>query len=452
MLATAFLALGIGVRAPCAASARGGGMDIVLLVDTSESMKGFGKHGLSTFVEDSAASDRIGLVTFGEEAAVLHPLASVEGARKEKLVKAVGSLAFDAQYKDLNTGLALALAQLRLHGRDGVGAAVVLMTNGHVEPSPGDRPKEEILTGLRNDVLYAYLLEEIPVHAVAFGDADLELMQEIGSSTRGRCLVAPDAMALHDTLSVLRAGLAAVGGRQVEPDAEGEVAAAPAAAPADQEREAGFPAYLVVAAGGVAALVLVTGMLVLALLLVNTVRLNAIARSQPPSPKPGTDATAFAGLRKKANRITKLLMEARSSLEGFNVDLEDYAAESWENEKDLRNRYYSLASGLFLLRDHLEIQDRGSDAQVGIEWLVKRVSKTLEVEGIAEIPVKPGDRFDGMYHKHAGDRADGRPAGSVVEVARKGYFVRHGGTEGEDLILRHAEVVVSTGRGVKKAG
>ncbi len=446
--AAALLAVLLPCLAPAAAQAGSpdGALDVVILVDTSGSMHGFGKQALGAFADGLGGSSRVALATFGEEARLVRPLRSVAGKDRTRLMKSISALSFSSSFKDMDGGLALALSHLALHARTGAVRAVVLVTNGDVLPAAGPGTRDEIVKQLTDGVLYDYLVEEIPVHTVAFGDADVELMQDIGSSTGGRSLVAPDAIALKDALSLLSATLA--------PAAPETAAAAPAAA---EEPPAGTDARvtstLVVAAGAAAALVLVMGMLVLALLLVNTVRLGALVRSQPPAEaKGGAAPSAFAGLRKKAGRITKLLMEARSSIEGFNVDLEDYAAESWEKEKELNNRYHSLASSLFLLIDNLEVQERSGGPDDGSEWLVRRARKMLAREGIEEIPVSEGDAFDGMYHKHAGDRDDERPEGAVLEVTRRGYYVRGASPDEDDIILRHAEVVVSRGRARRRAG
>jgi len=361
-------------------------------------------------------------------------------------MKSIGSLSFSSSFKDTDGGLTLALSHLALHARPGAVRAVVLVTNGDVLPSAGPGTTEEIVKQLTDGILYEYLVEEIPVHTVAFGAADVDLMQDIGSSTGGKSLVAPDAIALRDALSLLSATLAPAAPRQPAPVQAAVARDAPA------ETDTRMASTLVAVAGGAAALALVMGMLVLALLLVNTVRLGALVKSQPPEPKGGAAPSAFVGLRKKSGRITKLLMEARSSIEGFNVDLEDYAAESWEKEKELDNRYHSLASSLFLLIDNLEVQERSGGAGDGSDWLVRRARKMLAREGIEEIPVSEGDSFDGMYHKHAGDRDDDRPEGAVLEVTRKGYYVTGVSSDEDDIILRHAEVVVSRGKARRKAG
>jgi hypothetical protein len=440
LLALVPLLAGTGARAGTGHDA----LDVVILVDTSESMTGFGKQALSAFADGLGGASRVALATFGEEGRIVRPLRAVRGKDRTRLTQAIGALSFSSTFKDVEGGLGVALSHLVLHGRPDAVRAVVLITNGDVLPSAGPGTAGEIVERLTEGVLYEYLVEEIPVHTVAFGAADVDLMQDIGSSTGGRSLVAPDAIALKDALSLLSSSLTP------ETDPPAPVQAAPASEPHPEGR---LGSTLVGVAAGAAALALLMGMLVLALLLVNTVRLGTLVRSQPPPDvKGGTAPSAFAGLRKKAGRITKLLMEARSSIEGFNVDLEDYAAESWEKEKELNNRYHSLASSLFLLIDNLEVQERTGGTGDGSDWLVRRARKMLAREGIEEIPVGEGDPFDGMYHKHAGDRDDERPEGAVLEVTRKGYYVRAGSPDEDDIILRHAEVIVSRGRARRRAG
>jgi molecular chaperone GrpE (heat shock protein) len=99
---------------------------------------------------------------------------------------------------------------------------------------------------------------------------------------------------------------------------------------------------------------------------------------------------------------------------------------------------------VFLLLDHLENLAVGEKKPDEIEWLYTRIRRILEDEAIEEIQVGIGERFNGMYYKQVGSCPDELPRDAVLEVTRKGYFIR--GQPGQDnAILRPAEVIVSDG-------
>jgi len=444
-------ALVAGSAYPAAGSE--GAVDVVVLLDTSESMKGLSKHALAAFASGMAGAGRLGLVTFGDEARLVKPLRPMaDPAERAEMEKAIGDLTLAAAHKDIAPGLAMALDEIRLAGRRDARRAVVLVTDGEIA-EPGTS-LEASLAHLRNHVLYDFLVEGVPIHTVAFGDANLDVMAEIAGSTGGRCLVAPDAGTLVDALAVLMGWMA--GGAKA-PDATGagaRIGKSPEDAGGGAPAASGPPLYLTVVAIAASAVAAILGMIVLAVVIVNTIRLGGFLSSQPPPPRAGRDGDlpALSSMRREASRMTGLLLESRASLEGLKVDLEDFAAESWEKEKKLGQRYRSLASSMFLLLDHVELASRAGEAREEDERIARMVRQALEREGIEEIPVKAGDGFDGTYHRHSGDRPGEGPAGSVLEVARKGYFIRGAAGADEDLVLRHAEVIVSSGVPGRNAG
>jgi molecular chaperone GrpE (heat shock protein) len=444
----------VGLR-PAASQAEDGppdGLDVVLLLDTSESMQGIGTESILDFADSFRPSQRLGVVTFGEQPEVVHPLSSaVADAERGRLKKAVGRLRFVHEFKDFPGGLELALRHLATEGRADAHRVVILLSSGELVPDHGYRSHEDVLAVLRDHVLYEYYLEEIPVYAVAFGrGADLPVMREIGASTRGKTLVAPDATSLDDLLSVMLHGIQPP---RTHKDVQLALQARPEQGPSPPRRPAASPppappVELTWILAVFVALLLVINALVLVLLAVNAGRMKAALRRDE------TDAAAceeelvapqFTSLRKKVSDVGSLLEEARAGIEGFQVDLEDFGAESWEREKDLEKRFDDLTDGVFLLLDHLEVERRNGAATIEIEWTEKRARELLSQEGIREIPVREGDEYDGMYHKRVGDRSHKTPAGTILEVARRGYYIpRHGDGE-DDVILRHAEVVVSSG-------
>jgi molecular chaperone GrpE (heat shock protein) len=171
-------------------------------------------------------------------------------------------------------------------------------------------------------------------------------------------------------------------------------------------------------------------------------------KNKTPKKRSGQASLPFVRLRDSVSQISGLLTEAGTNLEKLHLDIEDYGAKSWNQEKELEGKYYRLADSLFLLIDHLEnaIKDGKKSDEIG--WIYRRICRILEDEGIEEIPVKRGDQFNSTYHKHVDSRPEELPKSTVLEVTRKGYYMKD--ETGEDIILRPAEVVVSGGPSVKQ--
>jgi molecular chaperone GrpE (heat shock protein) len=157
----------------------------------------------------------------------------------------------------------------------------------------------------------------------------------------------------------------------------------------------------------------------------------------------------FPELRDRIKKITGFMAEAKLDLDKLVPDLEDYGAKSWRRERETIKKYHRMVDGLFLLLDHLENLAKGEKKSDEIEWLYTRIRRILEDEAIEEIQVSKGQLFNGRYYKQADSRHDELPVDAVLEVIRKGYFIE--GLSGqEDVILRLAEVIVSSGPSEKK--
>lgn len=428
-------------------------LDVILLLDTSESMSGMSTGSILDFADRFRPSQRLGVITFGEKPQIVHPLGSaVADEDRAELKKAVGKLQFQQSFKDVPGGLELALTHLTTQGRKDARKVVILLSSGLLTPAHDYSTHDEVLQYLREHSLYDYYLEEIPIYAVAFGDqADIPMMREMGSSTRGKYLVAPDAEALDDVLSVLLEGIQPPRTSRDE-ELDGPTTGRTAAPAGRADRSAADdspPSELTWILAVLVGLLVIFNLTALVLLAFNTIRMRSMLERQaePQEAESQDEAPEFTSLRKKASTIASLLEEARGGLDGFNVDLEDFGAESWEREKSLRRKYGSIVDSLFLLMDHIQVEEDAGRTSVDLDWVRERMGKLMEQEGIREIPVREGDEFDGMYHKHAGDRPHKTPPQTILEVSRRGYYVPQGPDDEDDVILRHAEVVVSRGPG-----
>ena len=79
----------------------------------------------------------------------------------------------------------------------------------------------------------------------------------------------------------------------------------------------------------------------------------------------------------------------------------------------------------------------------GVSLVLKQMDKILKSMGLVEIEGK-GSRFNPMLHEAVGV-VDGEDDGIIVEVYQKGYMLN-------DMVLRHAKVLVSKKREVSDDG
>jgi len=167
----------------------------------------------------------------------------------------------------------------------------------------------------------------------------------------------------------------------------------------------------------------------------------SLTRSDRKAPLP------FIKLRDNVKQITGVLAEAGKNLEKLHLDVEDYGAKSWNQEKESEEKYLRLADSLFRLLDELEDLIKNENKSDDIDRIYRMTLRILEHEGIEEIPVKKGDHFSGTHHKCVGSRPDENPRSAILEIKRKGYYAKS--KTGEYTILRPAEVIVSGGVSVE---
>ena len=151
--------------------------------------------------------------------------------------------------------------------------------------------------------------------------------------------------------------------------------------------------------------------------------------------------TPFSEIREKLQRIIFQSENQNTQMKLLQNEMENWGSSSWRKEKELTNNYNRVVSDLFLVLDHFQVLLKNNKT-TELTWIYKRTKQILEDEGIEEIKVKQGEKFNALYHKFAGDRLDTQPNGSILEVTRKGYLIKAQMSK-NDLILRAAEVIIS---------
>jgi hypothetical protein len=291
-------------------------LDVILLVDTSESMSGVSTEVILEFADRFRPSQRLGIITFGEDPRIVYPLGSaIADAGRKNLKKAVSGLEFVSEFKDFPGGLELALTHMTTQGRKDARRVVILLSTGELTPSNVQAGPDEIMKYLRDKVLYDYYLEEVPVYAVAFGgQGPLGVMQEIGDATNGKTLLAPDVVALDDVFSVLLHGIQPP---RTEKDAElasAEIASAKSKPPTGVVQPpvaVSPPSVLTWLSTLLAGLLVILTLSVIVMLAINNAKVGTVlARSEQVKVEKPDEPPEFTSLRKKAGEIESLLREA----------------------------------------------------------------------------------------------------------------------------------------------
>ena len=161
-----------------------------------------------------------------------------------------------------------------------------------------------------------------------------------------------------------------------------------------------------------------------------------------------------AALTADVERLNGELEAARKSAEEYLVALQRERAEflnfkrrtAEEREAMLGLAAESLLSKLLTVADDFDRALEARPGQIaddpwveGISAIDRKLRQLLESEGVRAIEAAPGTAFDPRFHEAIANVPDpGRPEGTIVDEARRGYRLR-------DRVLRPALVAVSTG-------
>jgi len=367
----------------------------------------------------------LGIVTFGEKAELIYPL---EPPAKEKagLKKNIGEIRFSERYGDMKAGLETALLEFNKNSDRHSSKMAVLIGDGKSSSSVTIRGALSEL----NKTLSNYADNKISVYCVVYGDGYLPIMRNIADMTKGRYFIAPNPGALSEILLTLAEKTQAPPVITMPREETTSNVPSKTTEVSDKGRqpESKWP--------------LIFTLLSLALTLSFTALW--IFRKTKRRLKPVSTSVSSPGFYNDFGLLLSKINERDADPEKLRLDIETCAAKMWNGEKETRAKYHSLINSVLLWIDHFEQAARENKTGKTDEWLFRKARRILEDEGIEEISVKRGDAFDGMRHKQGGSRPDELPKDMVVELLRKGYYIKGQGKQ-EDVIFRPAEVMCSSG-------
>lgn len=419
-------------------------LDIILIIDNSASMKNLSVNEIYLFLEKVAHGNRLGIVSFGTNAKLLHSLKLVQASEYPNNIKndLFKSLKFDDQYTNINSGLMLAFSEFLNHEDEDSSKIALLITDGKIDTESGGSAKGVLNKYFWEKIIPNYILNNIIIYSIAYGDKpDMQFMQDIAQKTKGKCFISPDNGTLKDILSMIAGNINPVRVPQKYEEKAKEKA---------KGSIIELPSGIVLIFSIITTILFCFIVMIFILLIIYNRKVKNITKpASEPKPDVHVESIQSLGdLREDLSKIMKSIEETGSSLNGFQKKLIDYSFQSWQSEKEARDGYYRIISDLFLLLDYFEDFIQKGILSDKSKWLYERAHRILDDEGIEEIPVKRGDRFDGIYHKHIESRLDELSKGSILEVVRKGYSKSSNQKENE-IVLRLAEVIVSSGRSIE---
>lgn len=184
-------------------------VDVVLLFDTSGSMlktdplqlRYQGVKQVSNFL---GKSDRLAVIGFSDQARIFRPLKRIAPDSLAEFESEMGAIRSEGQYTDILEGIQAAQRLLESDPRAGVERAVVLISDGKMEPTPAKGLPFARTLELVHDVLPILKSKETRVYTLALSEhADRPLLREIAGATDGVSFYAASASELKQVFEQL---------------------------------------------------------------------------------------------------------------------------------------------------------------------------------------------------------------------------------------------------------
>lgn len=185
---------------------RAQGVDAVLVIDSSGSMKETDPRRLRVpaakmFVSLLDAQDRVGLISFSDDAYPVTHLTSAEKGNQAKLFAGIDKVSAKGAYTNLHAALAKGMDMLEREGDKQRRRMLVLMSDGRMDTGDFDKDKA-LIEKIRGETLEALAKDGIEVYTIAFTEAsDMPLLREIAGRTAALSRLASNDRELHEVFS-----------------------------------------------------------------------------------------------------------------------------------------------------------------------------------------------------------------------------------------------------------
>ena len=206
LIACAGFLLLVGGFLPAAAPAAPAGVDAVLIVDSSGSMKETDPRRLRVpaakmFLSLLGPQDRVGLISFSDDGYPVLHLTSAGKQNRTQLFAAADKVSAKGAYTNLHAALTRGHEMLLREGDPQRRRMLVLMSDGKMDT--GDFAQDQALSEkIRTETLDKLAEDGIEVYTIAFTEAsDMALMREMSERTAALSRLASNDRELHEVFS-----------------------------------------------------------------------------------------------------------------------------------------------------------------------------------------------------------------------------------------------------------
>jgi cbb3-type cytochrome oxidase subunit 3 len=199
----------LAVSGPALAAAnKTGGVDAVLLIDSSGSMAKNDPDKLRVpaakmFMSLLGEEDRIGLISFSDNGYPVLHLTAPGPKTNARILASADRVSSKGVYTNLHAALAKGLAMLEKEGKKGQQPMLVLMSDGRMDV--GDTDEDWALTQkLQEDLVAKAKARGVKVYTIAVTEAsDVDLLRGIANETGGLFKLARNDKDLHEVFSAI---------------------------------------------------------------------------------------------------------------------------------------------------------------------------------------------------------------------------------------------------------
>jgi Mg-chelatase subunit ChlD len=172
---------------PAAPADAGPGCDIVLLMDSSGSMKrtdpaNYRKNAAKLFLSLLGKSDRIGVISFGDSATLIIPLMQNTDLNRKALFGAVEKITSKEMFTNITEAVQKGFDELKKSQQRN--RIMIMMSDGKIDL--GSREKDDAARRALSDILLELARAKIQLYTVAFTEeSDAVLLEQLARETSG---------------------------------------------------------------------------------------------------------------------------------------------------------------------------------------------------------------------------------------------------------------------------
>ncbi|MEN8761419.1 MAG: VWA domain-containing protein [Thiogranum sp.] len=193
---------------PAALATAAGGVDAVLVMDSSGSMAKHDPRKLRVpaarmFMSLLGDEDRIGLISFSDNGYPVLHLTTPTTDTNARILAAADKVSSKGVYTNLYAALSKGIDMLNKEGKQGQEKMLVLMSDGKMDVGNSDEDRA-LTQKLQEELLQVARDKGIKVYTIAFTEAsDIELLNQVAKETGALFKLARSDQDLHDVFSVI---------------------------------------------------------------------------------------------------------------------------------------------------------------------------------------------------------------------------------------------------------